>query len=386
MSTQIDLIRDSQLEMDILLREIDEVRQEPQNIPEGSTNMNILSPPSHIAADVLHEIPTEDITFRQLGTYLIPHTRFPNMKLLEFRTFSGGMAYQPCCKDIDLMGLFKALQPMEQSSDHLFKVARAWSCIIQSLEGLPKELRWVLATMYNFANDALLRPYFSEDDLWSLRPWLMYWYDAADALLELYHIPASAPVPDWFLRPSELAATESMEPGVEALLTVCRTNSVTSDSNETVLHHPSPYQRTGPNLAEESPVTQSGISAWIAAQPDWSFPEETVDLAPGEFVSRRRRSSSSSSSSVHEISRDSPFQLNPEAMEFDPNQHESTSAGSVSSKAASKNWSTISTPSLADCESADDDEEWLVLEAPPLTSFSPILVPARAETPVPRDI
>ncbi|OAQ67034.1 hypothetical protein VFPPC_08501 [Pochonia chlamydosporia 170] len=279
------------------------------------------------------------------------------MKLLEFRTFAGSMAYQPCCKDIDLMGVFKALRPLEPGGDHLFKVARAWSCIVQSIDGLPKDLRWVLATIYNFSND-MMSSVLSEDTMWTMRPWLMYWYDVADALLELFNIPASAPIPDWFLRPSADTIEEVLMPEAEAELTLCRTNSLTSDGNQTVLHHsvPSPDSNRVDiaELVDSSSYHQPGINAWIDAQPNWAIEEQDFDPTPGGFISRKRNSQSPQrvSSPASDIS---PFQLNPEAIEFDPNPYLSTSPASVSSKVSS-NWSRASTPSISDTVTLYEDE------------------------------
>ncbi|KHN94264.1 uncharacterized protein MAM_07900 [Metarhizium album ARSEF 1941] len=166
MSSQIHFMAEMEEDIDDLLQEIEQARGEAddwwQDFPDVLTSP--LDPPPRIASDVLDEIPRADLTYTQLSTTLIPHQIYPNVKLLEFRTFSGAMAYQPCCKDIDLMGFFKPLRPIEPGVDRLFKVARAWSCIIQSLEGLPKDLRWVLATVYNFANDMLCTK-LSEDTM-----------------------------------------------------------------------------------------------------------------------------------------------------------------------------------------------------------------------------
>ncbi|SPJ71832.1 uncharacterized protein FTOL_01560 [Fusarium torulosum] len=47
----------------------------------------------------------------------------------------------------------------------------------------------------------MLRPHLEEDIIWGLRPWLMHWYEVADALFEKYGIFATSPDPDWFMRP-----------------------------------------------------------------------------------------------------------------------------------------------------------------------------------------
>ncbi|TWU75226.1 hypothetical protein ED733_005454 [Metarhizium rileyi] len=286
MSTQIELMGEMEETIDELLEEIEQVRLEIghdwwREFPD--LFLDDFDPPPRIASDVLDEIPRSDSTYIKLGTSLIPHRLYPNVKLLEFRTFSGAMAYQPCCKDIDLMGFFKPLAPIEPGVDRIFKVARAWSCIIQSIERLPKDLRWILATIYNFANDMLCKDW-AEDTLWRMRPWLMYWYDVADALLGLFNITASAPIPDWFLRPSADDIDEVYEPEAEANVTMCRTNSVPSDGNQTVIRHGPPSQvlnKENQPAHDMSSVDQHSISAWIDAQPDWGSSRVDVDPGPG---------------------------------------------------------------------------------------------------------
>lgn len=123
------------------------------------------------SSDVLKEIPRRDVIYRSLSTDLIKHGRFANMYLLEFRTFSGALAYQPCSKDIDLMGLFNSLRPLDKNGDPLFKDACAWSCVMQAEKSLPKDIRFVLATIYNFAIE-MLHPNQDASAFWRFRPWL----------------------------------------------------------------------------------------------------------------------------------------------------------------------------------------------------------------------
>jgi hypothetical protein len=144
-------------------------------------------------------VPCHDETYRDLGNSLFVHARIPNMSLLRFKTFDGLEAFQPCCRDIDILNLQKSLRHIE-TGDPVFSAARDWSCILQALPGLPKEVRWVLATIYNFAC-VMLRLDNDEDSHWAMRPWLVHWYDVADSLFLKYDIPAVAPDPDWFSRP-----------------------------------------------------------------------------------------------------------------------------------------------------------------------------------------
>jgi len=46
---------------------------------------------------------------------LIPHTRFPDMYLLEYETFSGAMAYQPCSRGIDIQGFSRPSSPLKEA-------------------------------------------------------------------------------------------------------------------------------------------------------------------------------------------------------------------------------------------------------------------------------
>ncbi|EFY85589.1 hypothetical protein MAC_08369 [Metarhizium acridum CQMa 102] len=289
------------------------------------------------------------------------------------------MAYQPCCKDIDLMGFFKPLKPIEPGVDRLFKVARAWSCIIQSLENLPKDLRWVLATVYNFANDMLCAK-LSEDTMWRMRPWLMYWYDVADALLELFNISASAPVPDWFFRPGADNSDEEEEPEDGVMVTLCRTNSVTSDGNLTVLRHDTSGRKIQ-QVRDISSGHQSGIRAWIDAQPDWGAERQCINPNPGEGVWGNRVASSPPPSTQSEVSRQVTFHFNPEAMEFDPHLNLTTSPASVSSRSSST-WSIEPTATLVDYESTSEASR-LSATTFSCDSLEQILTPLRAVTPPP---
>ncbi|KAG5929325.1 hypothetical protein E4U53_002466 [Claviceps sorghi] len=290
--------------------------------------------PSSDGSDYFDKIPTSDPTYRHLGTELIPHPRFPNMFLLQYRTFTGAMAYQPCSRDIDLQGFFKALQPIERGGDQLFKIARSWSCIVQSIQGLPKEIRWVLATMYNFSTE-MMRPGTSEDSYWAMRCWLMYWFEMAETLFEKHGYPIFAPVVDWFSRPSRLRVDDFELDDC----TIFRQRSISSDGNRTVLHHrsvPSPnkfaaYGRHAPDSTR--------IDAWMAGQPDWALTcRRPFELAPsGRILSRsdptsqRRPSAYAGESQKQEV-----FRLNPEATEFHPHMELTTSPISMTSISPSR--------------------------------------------------
>lgn len=151
--------------------------------------------------NVFDEIPVNDLTYQYEHDVPVPHGRLPELFLYKYRTFEGAFAYQPCGKNIDLSGLFKCLHPLDRKGDPLFMAAREWSCIYQGLNNLPKEIRWVLATIYNFANEAL-RPENDENTLWGMRPWLLHWYGVADRLFQFFGVPATTPDPDWFMTPT----------------------------------------------------------------------------------------------------------------------------------------------------------------------------------------
>ncbi|KAF4968577.1 hypothetical protein FSARC_4050 [Fusarium sarcochroum] len=145
--------------MEQLLTEVHTALGQDIEISDLRNPQTFVDMPTHDA------IPVEDITYRKLTSTLIPHPRIPDMFLLRFLTFDNCVAYQPCSKDIDLLGVFNPLRIVEGNVDPIFRAARDWSCIIQALPGLPKD------------------------------------YEVADNLFNRYDIFATAPDPDWFMRP-----------------------------------------------------------------------------------------------------------------------------------------------------------------------------------------
>ncbi|KAM5346573.1 hypothetical protein ACJ41O_009578 [Fusarium nematophilum] len=194
MTNTEDSQRLAEMELDIILAEIDTARS--QGIGTAVLPLEEVA----TGPGIINEIPVHDATYRSISSTLIPHLRIPEMYVLEFRTFAGPLAFQPCSRNIDLLGVFEALQPLDGKGDTLFRTARDWSCIVQAEPTLPKEVRWVLATIYNFASD-MLRPEYDEDSHWSMRPWLVHWYDVAHALFDFHDIRVGLPEPDWFMRP-----------------------------------------------------------------------------------------------------------------------------------------------------------------------------------------
>lgn len=252
-------------ELQHILTEIDNERL-GRDVFDPSLPSSLLQHSSS-SSDVLKEIPREDIIYRSQSTELIKHGRFANMCLLEFRTFSGALAYQPCSKDIDLMGLFNSLHPLDKDGDPLFKDACAWSCVMQAQRGLPKDIRFVLATIYNFAIE-MLHPDQDANTFWSFRPWLQWWYDLADRLFSHYRILGSAPDPDWFMRPTGITVDDSTPAGILAIISRCQRGSDVSQRRQDFADwsSQSPSSNSLEGSEESSDEPRSTIQAWIDAQ------------------------------------------------------------------------------------------------------------------------
>ncbi|KAG5927029.1 hypothetical protein E4U42_002678 [Claviceps africana] len=250
------------------------------------------------------------------------------------------MAYQPCSRDIDLRGFFRALEPIERGGDQIFKIARSWSCIVQSIQGLPKEIRWVLATIYNFCSE-MMRPGTSEDSYWAMRRWLMYWFEAAETLFTKYDYPIYAPVMDWFSRPSTL----SVDGFQLEDCTVVSQSSVSSDGNGTVLHH-----RSEPSLNKFATHRRhapypTGINAWMADQPDWAMTRrQPFEHVPRQRILSQSDPTSQTRPSAYRRGRGSNvFRWNPEATEFYPHMELTTSPVSTTTRSPSRiSWDPIS--------------------------------------------
>ncbi|POR33271.1 Uncharacterized protein TPAR_06527 [Tolypocladium paradoxum] len=307
MSNSAQVLDDARRDMDALLSEIDDTRFESQ-----AAHPDALAPPDGLRADVFSEIPKHDWTYTSLSATLIPHTRIPNMFLLEYRTFQGALAYQPCSENMGVCGLFNSLRPIDQHGDPVFKQARTWSCMVQAMEGLPKELRWVLATMYNFCNE-MLRQDTDEDTLWQMRPWLLHWYTVADELLETFGIFVYTPDIDWFGRPTSRSRTSPSPSESLESHTIGPSNSDKSSGGGTVIRR-SPNggderdeggRAYGwPRDAHENRV--SAIHTWLASQP------RLPDLDGTEIFDPTPRGNGSSKSWASQSG------LNPRAAVFDP--------------------------------------------------------------------
>lgn len=143
-------------------------------------------------------IPRNDVTYQWMGNHPTPHPRLPNMFLFQFVSFTGYIAYQPCSMNIDLMGIFDTFISREKDLDYIFKIGRVWSCVVQAHRNLPRDIRWVAATVYNLCMD-MLKPDTKAEVSLSMRKWLVHWYNTADQLFRRHGIPATSPDMDWLL-------------------------------------------------------------------------------------------------------------------------------------------------------------------------------------------
>ncbi len=155
-------------DLDDLLWEIRASRPEDEELSTES-----IFSPGPMLQDALNEIPRSDVTFHAIGNTLWRHSFLPNVSLFQFLTFRGTLAYQPCSRHMHRLNLFKALKPIQGAQDPVFEQARTWSCSVQAVEDLPRDLRWLMATIYNFATE-MLRFHNSETYLWKMRNWLMH--------------------------------------------------------------------------------------------------------------------------------------------------------------------------------------------------------------------
>ncbi|KJZ75901.1 hypothetical protein HIM_04725 [Hirsutella minnesotensis 3608] len=155
--------------------------------------------PRDLMYNVLEEIPRWDSTWASLSETLIPHGYIQDLYLLEFGTFLGPKAYQPCTKHPDVLTLFDWLTPFENNCDPVFGRARICSCIAQATEDLPKELRWVMATIYNFCCE-MLRPRsepMTTSETSVMKVWLSHWILIAKILYLVYDMDAPVPEFEW---------------------------------------------------------------------------------------------------------------------------------------------------------------------------------------------
>ncbi|RDA83753.1 hypothetical protein CP532_5001 [Ophiocordyceps camponoti-leonardi (nom. inval.)] len=299
---------DALVEMTCLLREIEDVRGRRLSLGDATADDFIVEDTA-----LLDEIPRQDETYVKLGSELIPHPQagIDDFYLFPFLTFEGFPAYQPCSTNIDFMGMFQPLEFVEADADPIFRQARTWSCIVQARALLPRPLRWVLATIYNFSHE-MMRSEVNEDTLWKMRAWLLHWYNVADQLLAAFDIPACSPEPDWFSSPKPSKARSILTQGARPAPRA-RESSASSSSSAagTVIHHP--VTRRHPSV---SPVLSFDVLSWLHSQGDVER-SSVVDSHPKESDSRSQ-------------SRNLTFTLNPRAAPFRPISTENASPSSDS--------------------------------------------------------
>ncbi|UNI24082.1 hypothetical protein JDV02_009858 [Purpureocillium takamizusanense] len=217
------------------------------------------------------------------------------------------------------MGLFDSLQPLEPNGDQVFKEARAWSCETQSILALPRELRWVLANIYNFSNEVLRLP-SEESTAWQMRSWLVHWYTVADELFNIFGILAQSPEVDWFSRPcgeSEPIAYHVRKPPVNH-----QSHGTDSSGARTIVRHQNFLRSVGgDHQGRIWPSNAALIHGWLSTQSHLPQVDGTAffDPAPGGYTSSRR---SPIPPATPRWSRDSSMaassNLNPAAAEFMP--------------------------------------------------------------------
>ncbi|KAF4971495.1 hypothetical protein FZEAL_9838 [Fusarium zealandicum] len=266
-------------------------------------------------------VPYDDLSYRRLSTTLIPHPSIPNMFLLEFVTFAGALAFQPCSKDIDLRGFFKALDPVYGKGDPLFKAAR-----------------------------------IDEDTLWDMRSWLMYWYNVADNLLFRYGFIPSAPNPDWFERPLNRSVKRIGARGNMGVVDRRQIHTQASSSDTgTIIHHSLDDEGD-----DEGVSTPASLDMIERLEQDFGLLETSngqpllFDPTPGGRVSPRRQRSQQSTDRSPPVSESA---LDPSAPAFIPSlpnseelkdDHDDNSEDlfeSCSNISTMSDWSTRSTSS-----------------------------------------
>ncbi|RDA91218.1 hypothetical protein CP533_3392 [Ophiocordyceps camponoti-saundersi (nom. inval.)] len=284
-TTDSDLrTRDAWDDMDELLREISEERRLVLSLESATAGDFVVED-----APLIQEIPMLDETYIGLGNDLIPHPKsgIADLYLMPFITFEGVNAFQPCSINIDLIGLFKPLEASELDADPVFQQARTWSCIVQARARLPKPLRWILATIYNFSNE-MLRKEVDEDTLWKMRSWLLHWYKVADEFMKAYGIDACSPEPDWFSSPKPSNVPRSRrapQPTSSARQTGSPHSSSSSSSaagDGTVIHHQVPHRQP-----LRSSVLSSDIFSWLQSQPGHQEEYTFFDPTPRGNVLRK---------------------------------------------------------------------------------------------------
>ncbi|KGQ07337.1 hypothetical protein BBAD15_g7339 [Beauveria bassiana D1-5] len=195
--------------------------------PQESSPSNPLFP-QELNDDILEEVPWTDPTFTSIDGILMESRSSSGLRLCRFRTFQGAVALQPCISLQRELNLFDALEECEANGHRIYKDARLWACAVQGLSGLPMPCRWLAATIFNFASD-MLRPDNTQDFMWTMRAWLLHWYDFATELFRKLEIGLSVPEIDWFQPPTWN--------GITFLLGEEESHEDSRSSDGTVVHH-----------------------------------------------------------------------------------------------------------------------------------------------------
>ncbi|KAM3497320.1 hypothetical protein MY10362_009326 [Beauveria mimosiformis] len=184
--------------------------------------------PQELNDDILEEVPWMDPTYNSIDEVLMESRSSSGIRLCRFRTFQGAVALQPCISLRRQLNLFDALEEWEAGGHRIYKDARLWACTIQAHRGLPMPCRWLAATIFNFASD-MLRPDNTQDFMWTMRAWLLHWYDVAAELFSELNIDLSVPEIDWFQPPTRN--------GITFLLGEEVSHEDSRSSDGTVVHH-----------------------------------------------------------------------------------------------------------------------------------------------------
>jgi hypothetical protein len=142
-------------------------------------------------------VPSEDLTYTGISMDLVPHPTSPGVKVLQFITANGHVAYQPCCWANEARDLFDALRPLEPHRDTNFLEARNWSCFVQRYECIPRPLRWVMAMMFDLSCKTLRASGRNIQLREAARNWLKYLYALAARMIQELDYQIEVPVPNW---------------------------------------------------------------------------------------------------------------------------------------------------------------------------------------------
>ncbi|KAF5003851.1 hypothetical protein FDECE_9627 [Fusarium decemcellulare] len=174
----------------------------------------------------------------------------------------------------------------------------------------------------------MLHPSITEDTLWTMRAWLLHWYEVAEALFRSYGIFATTPNPDWFKRPLAKPIKENQPGGHIGVRQRDKVSSPCSSSlsdTGTVIHrHPlrSLVLESEEDTRELQPTPASPNTVkWLDSQSEMIETNGDgpilFDPTPRGRISRKRRQVGSPMSQTPSPSPPTS-KLNPLATEFVP--------------------------------------------------------------------